>query len=341
MTNTNHHGMDVQATFNIPFTQVQNTVIESPYFNKPIDKMVYITLLKFAFNKGHAFPSIKTISVMQNVSENTVRTSIKRLEKMNLVSVEKRTDEKKGNLSNLYYIYDLSYEYSMEHYKKQQEELEKAKSETIDNSTIDRGTSNFEGGYSKNCRGVLQNLQGGTSNFAPEEYSFNNIKINNIKGNNNLSINESASTIEPGNNNQDMIDRQIDSIDLPDSIKKHMIRNIHRIQNDSISLEDIEDVYHANKDFINPYRFGYILANVLQDTKDKIRDIQKLLYTAIRNDGQPAENNPDHSKQKKENVPDWFESRKKHSKKQEELEPHELEEIEKRFNDYLNSEEGR
>lgn len=101
--------LDVQITFTIPFTQVQNSVIDSLAFDNPIDKMVYISLLRFASQKGRAYPSISILATMNSSSENRIRQSLKRLEEMELITIRRR---KLGqlNISNLYELHDIPHQ---------------------------------------------------------------------------------------------------------------------------------------------------------------------------------------------------------------------------------------
>jgi hypothetical protein len=107
-TITRDEQIEVQAGFNINFTMVQNEVTDSMSFAKPLDKLVYIFMVRFAFGKASAYPSIKKLAMMASVSENPVRDSIKRLIKMGLLKVEQRNKANGENDSNLYTVYDLT-----------------------------------------------------------------------------------------------------------------------------------------------------------------------------------------------------------------------------------------
>src|SRR5699024_4124626 len=138
----------IQPTFTIPFTQVHNKVIDCTKFQKPIDKLVYISLMRFEFQKGHVFLILNKQDKMNISSENTIRSSLKRLKQLKLVTIEERK-EGKQQFSNMYYIHDLPDEMLSEQ----------------ENKT------------------PLQNLKGGTSNFEPEEEELKKKNVNkkNIK----------------------------------------------------------------------------------------------------------------------------------------------------------------
>lgn len=244
-----------QATFTIPFTQVQNKVIDSNEFRNPIDKLVYISLLRFAFNRGESFPSIKKLADMNISSENTIRKSLKRLEKMELITIEKRNSDS-GSLSNLYKIHDL-------------------KPHVNENA----GGSKIEGGASKSEGEGVQKLKEGASKSEPEEEVFNKNKYLRRSINKNQSINEGI----------------IQQSDLHISIQKELIMNIDRMKDDSIYLIDIEEVYKAYQERLTDYEFSLILGKVLSSTRGKIKNIKSIMMTAINNHIKELESNKSES----------------------------------------------
>jgi DNA-binding transcriptional regulator YhcF (GntR family) len=169
-------------------------------FEKPIDKLTYINLLRFAFNENStAYPSIKKLAMMASVSENPIRDAIKRLVKMGLVTVEERTSEHGDNDSNLYTVYDLTdtmkansvsdkdaYQSALKadkERKKAKHEAKKlsTKSTSTSNSEVGKkGTSNSEGD-SNSEGGVLQNLEDSGSNSEDKKESFKNNLLKDLK----------------------------------------------------------------------------------------------------------------------------------------------------------------
>lgn len=126
--------------------------------------------------------------------------------------------------------------------------------------------------------------------------------------------------------------------DLPIPVTKPMMMYTERLLEDNVSIEDIENVYYANKDYINEYQFGNILSNVLYETKGKIRNIRALLQTAIKNYFQDM-NEVESRKEllSTEIVPDWFkngEHRKRADRTEEQNNiPYNLEGARQRFGD--------
>jgi hypothetical protein len=182
-TITRDEQIEVQAGFNINFTMVQNEVTDSMSFAKPLDKLVYIFMVRFAFGKASAYPSIKKLAMMASVSENPVRDSIKRLIKMGLLKVEQRNKANGENDSNLYTVYDLTPEmkknsvsdkevYAEALKADRERKKEKRASKNLSTGTSDSegvqndkiGTSDSEGG---------SNFEGGTSDSEDKEDVFN------------------------------------------------------------------------------------------------------------------------------------------------------------------------
>lgn len=324
--NKNNQSMNIQAQFTVPFTQIQNTIIESPYFKQPIDKMVYITLLKFAFNKGLAYPSIKTISTMQNVSENTVRSSIKRLEELNLVKVEKRIDKKGNFLSNLYYVFDLDYNFTLEHYLEQQEEksLKETENKISQNekSNNTNGLDQKEQGVLQNLkRGtsiveekVLQNLKEGTSIVEGEEYIYNNI---NIKNNNINNIKEYLSIIIQENDLNLATKKRLVKSDMIDRLI--LLSNKLSIKFEKI-IQDIEDLQSEYTDVLTVDQFNSCLVDCLNSniTKNFKQYLRSALETKIKAIQDKVIRVVDRKNHNDPEIPEWFKTRKPIYKKQEE-----------------------
>src|SRR5699024_11535393 len=129
------------------------------------------------------------LAKMNISSENTIRSSLKRLKQLRLVTIEERR-EGKQQFSNMYYIHDLP-------------------DEMLSESENETPPQNLKGGTSKNEGTPPQNLKGGTSNFEPEEKELNKKNMNK-KNMNNLSIQE----------------KDIKKLELPTFIKKVLSNNI-------------------------------------------------------------------------------------------------------------------
>lgn len=88
------------------FVRVTRVVmLDEVFLDKPVHKLAYAVLCMYADNtttKSH--PSVNTIAKKCGCSENTVRSSLKRLEELELVGVERRKNGKE-NLSNVYTLY--------------------------------------------------------------------------------------------------------------------------------------------------------------------------------------------------------------------------------------------
>lgn len=92
------------STLNEKFTIVKNTLLEDTNLTV-YDKLVYVILNKFANNKTRqCYPSMNTISKYVGASRPTISKSIKRLEELNYIKVDKTV---KGTKTfNLYTILD-------------------------------------------------------------------------------------------------------------------------------------------------------------------------------------------------------------------------------------------
>jgi len=125
------------------------------------------------------------------------------------------------------------------------------------------------------------------------------IKETNIKETNNLSINE----------------REITNLDIPIGVQKKLMINMDRLIDDNISIYSIQETFNAYSDKVNQFEFGMILDNVLQDTKEKIGNINKIMMKSINNhinglvkNEQTEDNNTG------EVIPDWFKEQKEKEK---------------------------
>lgn len=96
------------ATDQRKFTLVYNDFLESELLNY-YEKMIFITLKRFANNDTmRAFPSLNTIHKLTGISLSQIRRSIEHMEILGVISVEHRTNQEKGNQSNLYILHDYA-----------------------------------------------------------------------------------------------------------------------------------------------------------------------------------------------------------------------------------------
>lgn len=191
----NNENMMVQAQFDIPYTMVQNEVMDCMGFEQPIDKLVYIALLRFAFGKGKAYPSVPKLAYMCTSTENTIRSAIKRLDSMDLLKKKPRPKSNKDNDTNIYYLYQLSEELKANSVmneeaftaaKQADKERRAAKKKAREAKKVLESiepTSNFEGGKNEkkptsNFEGGTSKFEGATSNFEGKEYLLNNKDLN-------------------------------------------------------------------------------------------------------------------------------------------------------------------
>jgi biotin operon repressor len=94
--------MDKVTRSNWTFTIVENSILDSNL--SPWAKLVYVMLCRYADREGLCFPGIKTIAEKCGCSENTVRTSLKELQKWGALTIERRR-EGRTYKSNLYMLH--------------------------------------------------------------------------------------------------------------------------------------------------------------------------------------------------------------------------------------------
>jgi hypothetical protein len=90
-----------------PFVIVDVRIIESPALDL-YEKMVYLALKRFAgFTTQTCYPSYARIASMIGCSSRQVIDKIKGLEAKGFIAIERRKDEVKGNMSNVYVILEI------------------------------------------------------------------------------------------------------------------------------------------------------------------------------------------------------------------------------------------
>lgn len=278
MTTVTNDQMQVETEITIPFTMVQNEVMDSMSFEKPIDKLVYIALLRFAFGKGSAFPSVPKIALMCASTLNTIRDAIKRLIKMGLVKVEARKNSNGTSSSNLYTVLDLTPEMKAnsvsitELYEKAKQKFKKKKKDSKAVETVDNCTP----AHPSKSEVYPSISEVHPSKFEPEEETLNNKQYNNIQNNN---IYQSNSV-----NNIDSELNEITDQEMPMIIKKQISVNQKRLIDDNINTYEILAFYKSSDNTVtNDNDFAMILSNVLTKTKGSINSFPAVMKKAIHN----------------------------------------------------------
>jgi predicted transcriptional regulator len=91
------------------FFMVDNGVFDERLNLEPLDKLVYICLLRYADNTSReAFPAMQRIADDIGITRQRVNTAIKILEQRGLIKKKKRFDKTGGKKSNLYIVYDAN-----------------------------------------------------------------------------------------------------------------------------------------------------------------------------------------------------------------------------------------
>jgi hypothetical protein len=82
---------------------------DTKHFDKVYEKLVYVMLCKYAdYYSKTSYPSIPTLARHCMCSENTVRSAIKKLVELKLISVQSRKrQDGSGQTSNLYTLLEI------------------------------------------------------------------------------------------------------------------------------------------------------------------------------------------------------------------------------------------
>lgn len=92
------------------FTQFTNVFRDRKDLNG-MEKILWLTLSNFAGDKGQCFPSLNTISELLDISINTLKKYLKKLEEKGGLYICERYDKTtKKQLSNRYYVIDIDYQ---------------------------------------------------------------------------------------------------------------------------------------------------------------------------------------------------------------------------------------
>lgn len=90
-----------------PFIMVYHDFFESRLLNEH-EKMVFISLKKFAGDKNQCFPRLKLISDDTGISKRKVQEILQGLKQKKIISIENRFRKDGGNASNLYTLHDYA-----------------------------------------------------------------------------------------------------------------------------------------------------------------------------------------------------------------------------------------
>lgn len=93
------------ATDQRKFVMIYHDFIESDLLSDR-EKMLFITLKKYADSEGKCFPSLNTLARITGNTKKRVIALLKQLEEKEVLLIEKRKSEKKGNESNIYTLLD-------------------------------------------------------------------------------------------------------------------------------------------------------------------------------------------------------------------------------------------
>ncbi len=127
------------------FFIVDNGIFDERLDLEPLDKLVYICLLRYANNRSkEAYPGQETIAKNVGIGRKRVIKAIKVLEEKGLIKKQQRFDKTGGQKSNNYIVYDA-------------------------NEVIHRVYSEDTGGVSEEYRGCISQIHEGVS----QEYTNN------------------------------------------------------------------------------------------------------------------------------------------------------------------------
>ncbi|MGP4063057.1 hypothetical protein [Halobacillus sp. H74] len=295
--------MNVYDEREIPFTQIENDIIDSMSFEKPGDKLLYMCLCRMAhFQKG-IFPSISKLMLMVGVSSpNTLKGQLDRLEEMGLIKVIDRGKKENGeHHTHLYKLLKVParirvnsvWDDEMVEQKKasiRERQKEKAAKKKAKNGTKtppsknDVPPSKFDVPPSKN-------------DGPPSKFDGNQSR-----------------TYEPRIYKQDSIKESIIESDLPDDMKEYLGGKIKRLIDLDISLEQIEGNYLKHKTEVK-YIGDYLDALDFALKQKSINDIDNFMADRV-----PASIEYNNKKRAKasnsgsnEVIPVWLNDRKDES----------------------------
>ena len=102
--------MDELASLNVykknKFIQIENSFINNSQYSI-YEKMVYMSLCTYAFQKNNCYPSHSTLAENLGINRRTIIRTIKSLEEKGAIIVIKRKFQSNRKTSNLYILADI------------------------------------------------------------------------------------------------------------------------------------------------------------------------------------------------------------------------------------------
>lgn len=134
------------ATDQRKFVMIYHDFIESNLLNDR-EKMLFITLKKYADDNGKCFPSLNTLARITGNTKKRVIALLKQLEEKEVLLIEKRKSDKKGNESNIYTL--LDYKEIWTEKKRLEEETDQSTSLTPQNNQFVNSDNTISNGKSQ------------------------------------------------------------------------------------------------------------------------------------------------------------------------------------------------
>ena len=88
------------------FIQIENNFINNPNYNI-YEKLVYMSLCTYAFQKNNCYPSHSTLAENLGVSKITIIRNLKSLEDKGAIIIIKRKMQSNRKISNLYVLSEI------------------------------------------------------------------------------------------------------------------------------------------------------------------------------------------------------------------------------------------
>lgn len=257
----------------MPFTMVENGIIDSMSFEKPIDKLLYISISRFSHMK-EIYPSIGTLMLMCGISSpNTFKAALKRLKSLKILDYKDRGRKENGeHYTHQYILKEVPGEilensvFKIEKVQEKKAEIKEARKEKAkktkhnqhkkqDKSPADqaseKGTSKFDGGSSKNDGGASK-FDGGPSKFEQEEKE---------------SIKQESTNQELTNKEYLSILKKVKALNIPSRTVSMLEEQIDRLMLHKIKPIEIELAFNQFKDQMGHEDFNSVLYDVLQAKK--------------------------------------------------------------------------
>ena len=88
------------------FIQIENNFINNPNYTT-VEKLIYMSLCTYAFQKNNCYPSHSTLAENLGVSKITIIRNLKSLEDKGAIIIIKRKMQSKRKISNLYVLSEI------------------------------------------------------------------------------------------------------------------------------------------------------------------------------------------------------------------------------------------